>query len=151
MLISLLAVAAIIAGAGQEQGSGQPVVAERPAATDQERLERLNSTWLKAYETRDRVALGSVLADDFIGLYGDAALSRQQMLDRLATRPPTKVSWEKLRVHVSGDTALVTAISTIATIQEGREAIARFNYVDVYSRRNGEWRAIAAHVTRLAE
>lgn len=151
MLILALAIAAITAGAGQEQRPAEPVMAERPAASDQERLEELNSIWLKAYETRDRKALGSVLADDFIGLYGETALSRQEMLDRLATRPSTKVSWEKLRIHVSGDAALVTAISTITTTREGKETSARFNYVDVYSRRNGEWRAIAAHVTRLAE
>jgi ketosteroid isomerase-like protein len=116
---------------------------------DRNELERLNMTWLKSYETRDRAALGQVLAPDFIGLYGDSVLSRQQMLDGLATRPQTRVKWENLRISIRGDTAVVDAISTITTVRDRAQASASYHYVDVYSRRKNEWRAIASHVVRL--
>lgn len=136
--------------------AAQPAPAEAAAleaasVPDTARLEQLNAIWLKSYETRDREALGSVLADDFVGLYGEAALSKQQLLEGLTTRPPTRVDWANLRINVNGDTALVAAISTITTKVGGKEASARYNYVDVYARRNGQWRAIASHVVRLAD
>lgn len=136
--------------------AAQPAPAEAAAleatsASDTAQLEQLNATWLKSYETRDRDALGSVLADDFIGLYGEAALSKRQLLEGLATRPPTRVDWANLKINVNGDTALIAAISTITTTVGGKDASARYNYVDVYSRRNGQWRAIASHVVRLAD
>ena len=146
-----IALAGLTMAAVTQCRADTPEWAAEVDAADRARLEELNAIWLKSYETRDQEALGSVLADDFIGLYGEATLSKQEMLARLSTRPPTKVNWEKLRIKVNRDTAVVTAASTITTQQEGKEASARFNYVDVYSRRNGDWRAIASHVTRLAD
>lgn len=143
MLISTIVLAALAATFQPAPGAND--------ASDRDQLERLNRVWLKSYETRDRAALGSVLAGDFIGLYGDTALTRQQMLDGLAKRPPTRVTWENLRINVKGDTAIVDAISTITTVRDGQNASARYHYVDVYSRRDRQWRAIASHVVRQAD
>lgn len=126
----------------------QPAAGAREAI-DRAELERLNSVWLRSYETRDRFALDGVLADDFLGLYGDALLSKKQLLDGLATRPQTRVSWKNLRISLSGDTAIVDAISTITTNPGAAERSARYHYVDVYSRRAGGWRAIASHVVKM--
>lgn len=119
-----------------------------PETSDRKQLEQLNSAWLKSYETRDTATLGGILADDFIGLYGDSVLTRQQMLDGLSTRPTTRVKWDKLRISLNRDVAIVDAISTIVTIRDGREASTKYHYVDIYSKRNREWRAIASHVVR---
>ena len=118
-------------------------------AGDRQQLEALNSRWLKTLETRDEAALASVLADDFVGLYGDAALSRQQMLDGLKSRPETRVSWQNLTIQVKGDSAVVSAISTIVTHRGSAETTSRYNYADFYSRRDGRWQAVAARVIRL--
>ena len=117
MLISTIVLAALAATFQPAPGAND--------ASDRNQLERLNWVWLKSYETRDLAALGSVLADDFLGLYGDVALTRQHMLDGLAKRPPTRVTWENLRINVTGDTAIVDAISTITTVRDGQNASAR--------------------------
>ncbi|HEY0628108.1 MAG TPA: nuclear transport factor 2 family protein [Sphingomicrobium sp.] len=126
---------------------------QQPAsdAADRQQLEQLNAAWLKSYETRDSATLDAILAEDFIGLYGDSIVRRQQMLDGLAKRPPTRVKWDKLRISLNRDTAVVDAISTITTIRDDREASARYHYVDVYSKRARQWRAIASHVVRLPD
>lgn len=116
---------------------------------DRQQLEQLNSRWLKSLETRDQAEMAAVLADDFIGLYGDTALSKQQLLEGLKTRLKTRVSWEKLKIDVKGDSAVVSAISTIVTRRESSETVARYNYADFYARRGGEWKAIGARVIRL--
>lgn len=141
-MLNLLLLLAAVAAAPQPG----PNAAE---ARDREQLQQLNSVWLKSYETRDRHALGQVLSDNFIGLYGDAVLSKQQMLDGLDSRPPTRVRWENLRINLNGDTAVVDAISTITTLRNGSEASTKFHYVDVYARRGRQWRAIASYVVRL--
>lgn len=130
-----------------------PVLAEVPAASasDRQQLERLNSRWLKSYETRDRAALDAVLADDFIGVYGQSVLSKAQMLAGLADRRVTSVSWDQLRINVNGDTAVVTAVSTLTTAREQGPATAHYRYADVYARRSGQWQAIASHVVRFED
>lgn len=116
---------------------------------DHKQLEALNHSWLKSLESRDQSIMGAVLAEDFIGLYGDTALDRQQMLEGLMTRPETRVSWENLKIEVKGDSAVVSAISTIVTSRDSVETTTRYNYADFYARRKGKWKAIAARVIRL--
>lgn len=116
---------------------------------DHKQLEALNHSWLKSLESRDQSIMGAVLAEDFIGLYGDTALNRQQMLAGLMARQETRVSWENLKIEVKGDSAVVSAISTIVTSRDSIETTTRYNYADFYSRRNGKWKAIAARVIRL--
>ena len=125
--------------------------AEIPATSqgDREQLELLNSRWLQSYETRDREALGSVLGDEFIGLYGPRVLSKTQMLAGLDTSSIAKVRWDDLQINVQGDNAVVTAISTIESMQGSNSSTARYRYVDIYSRRGGQWQAVASHVVRF--
>lgn len=126
-------------------------LAQLPAVRpgDRASLEVINAAWLKSYETRDPSVLERVLSPDFIGIYGDNALSKPQMLAGLAKRPPTRVSWEGLQIHVAGDSAVVTATSTITTTGQEGPSTARFRYADVYVRQKGDWRAVASHVVRL--
>lgn len=141
MLKTVIGLTALVAAQfGAAQGN---------AAADRQELERLNMTWLKSLETRDERAMGSVLAEDFIGLYGDIVLTRPQMLDGLKTRPETRVSWADLKIEVKGDNAVVWGISTIWTRRDRVETTARFNYADYYARRDGQWKAISARVIRL--
>jgi ketosteroid isomerase-like protein len=151
-MLALTAFTAAVTGAAAQPD--QPTVPQLGAqvqSADYQKLEALNARWLKSYETKDRAALAAVLAEDFIGQYGKTALSKTQMLDRLATRPPTRVSWTGLQINVNGGTALVAGESTIRTTLEGHETSARYSYADVYVRRAGEWRAIASHVVRLPD
>ena len=66
-------------------GSPMPSLAEIPAVSpsDREQLEQLNARWLESCATRDSVTLASILADDFIGVYGQPVLSKAEMLASL--------------------------------------------------------------------
>jgi hypothetical protein len=132
---------------------GRPLAAFKSQfeAGDRVELERLNTLWLRSYETRDPAGLSAILAEEFIGLYGDSTLSKKDMLERLATRPPTRVSWENLTITVNGNSAVVGAVSTIATGEPAKPTVARYRYADVYVRREDGWKAIASHVVRLPD
>lgn len=131
--------------------SGGPGRAEIPKVSDGDSatLTAINSAWLRSYETRNPETFQRVLSADFIGLYDGRALSKAQMIAALASRPPTKVSWEDLQVSVNGDTAVVTAVSTIVVQRPDGEASTRYRYADIYVRRPAGWQAIASHVTKL--
>jgi len=120
-------------------------------AQDREVLEKLNARWLKSYKSHDATALEEILADDFVGVYGQRALSKAELVAAASNRKRnvTDISWENLQIHLAGDTAVVTAISSLKGSQDGRDISARNQYADVYVRRDGRWVAIAAHVIRL--
>lgn len=140
-------------------GAPQPAAAQSnaPAAStsvssqDEAALEALNSEWLNAYKTRDGAALDRILADDFMAVYPDDRVLRKADLIAAATgttRTVEKVSWDRLRIMVFGDVAIVTARSSLTGVAAGKPFAASNEYADVYKKRSGRWRAISAHVVR---
>lgn len=117
-------------------------------------LEALNSEWLTAYRTRDAAALDRVLADDFEGIYQGGRIMKKADVLALATNPARSfeaVAWEDVRVVVIGDVAVLRARARMS----GKAADGPFSsindFADVYVRRVGTWKAISAHVVRVAE
>lgn len=149
-LPGLLAAAFLIALAAPEAA---PAARTLHAAADADVvvLEALNARWLNAYVTDDKAALESILAEDFVvirpnGTAGD----RRSVID--ADRSALKaVRWENLQVRVQGDIGYVAARSILTRRgPDGAEVVVSNDYLDVYARRNGVWKAVAAYVVRRA-
>ena len=146
----------LVAAAVAVQAVG-PQAAPAPAAhaSSQERaeLERLNAEWLRSYVSRDGSVLDRILADDFVATYANGNRRTKADIIKSATSPASRiiaVDTERVAVQVSGDVAVVTAHSVLRLRDEGAgETSIRNAYADVYVRRNGRWRAIAAHIVRL--
>ena len=88
-----------------------------------------------------------ILADDFL-----CSLPDNTLLDRAAflRHVGAPVAISNLRAHdvnirVMGDFAIIHARTTY-TSADGRAGNGR--YTDVWARRNGQWLAVAAHLTR---
>ncbi len=133
-----------------------PTLAQAPApkSADVVSLEALNSDWLTAYRTRDVAALDRVLADDFEGIYQGGRIMKKADILALATnttRSFDTVTWEDVRIVVNGDVAVLRARAKMS----GKSADGPFSsindFADVYVRRGGSWKAISAHVVRVAE
>jgi ketosteroid isomerase-like protein len=52
---------------------------------------------------------------------------------------------EEVKIRLMGDVAIVHARTTYTSV-EGKPGSGR--YTDVWARRNGQWLAVSAHVTR---
>ncbi|WP_448661523.1 nuclear transport factor 2 family protein [Sphingomonas sp. CJ20] len=120
---------------------------------DRATLETLNSDWLTAYKTSDRAALDRILADDFVAVYPEDRVLRKADLMAAATgtsRTVETVSWDRLRIMVFGDVAVVTARSHLTGVAAGKSFDASNDYADVYAKRHGRWQAVSAHVVRAA-
>jgi len=62
----------------------------------------------------------------------------------------TEFTQDDYKVHVLGDTAIVTGRSTLKGIRDGKNLRGRERWTDVFVRRNGNWQAVASHSSRIA-
>ena len=116
--------------------------------TDTDALRELNDAYLESVRMGDVDRFREILADDFLCSAADGSvLDKAQFLD-FTSGPRTlrHLSADDVRIRVLGDVAIIHAATRYTTMseQEGRG-----RYTDVWARRNGSWRAVAAHVTRL--
>ena len=115
--------------------------------SDHEALTRLNRDYIAAVQNSDVARFDEILAPDFLCSQADGTLiDRERFL--IKTAVPQTISNLKahdVQVRVMGDVAIIHARTTFTTA-DGREASGR--YTDIWARRNGQWLAVAAHVTR---
>jgi ketosteroid isomerase-like protein len=145
MKIVAIALALAVAGA-QEHPVPSPT---EQVAIDRHALEALNAAWLNSYVTRDIATLSDILADDFVGIYSGRPRTKADLIAGLSgPRRILSVRAENLAVQVFGDTAMVTARSVLQARDGEQVTESRNDYADIYVRRSGRWRAVAAHVVR---
>jgi ketosteroid isomerase-like protein len=142
-MLSLLLVAV-------QPGMPPPGPAAASASEDRRALEALNAAWLNAHVSHDVDVLGSILADDFVGIYGGGARrTKADVLARAAdhSRQVLSVRFENLQIEIFGDLGVVSARS-ILTLRNATGAVveSRNDYADIYVRRAGRWWVVSAHV-----
>lgn len=118
---------------------------DRPA--DRDRLLALNLDYVRAVQAGDVARFREILADDFRASMPDGTLLDKTAFLAQTARPVTisGLTCHDVELRMFGDVAIVHARTTYTTA-EGRPATGR--YTDVWARRQGTWRAVAAHVTR---
>ena len=110
-------------------------------------LEQLNRDYIASVQNSDVRRFDEILADEFYCSNPDGSLvDRREFLAQTA-RPVTISGLEArdVKIRLLGDVAIIHAQTTYRTA--GGEAKSG-RYTDVWARRNGEWRAVSAHVTR---
>ena len=121
--------------------------ADTAARSDLDALTVLNLDYIHSVQHGDVQRFEEILAEDFLCSNPDASLvDKKQFLARTA-RPVTisGLSAQVVRVRILGDVAIIHARTSYATA-DGEQRNGR--YTDVWARRNGQWLAVSAHVTR---
>ena len=116
------------------------------ASPDHDTLVMLNEDYIRSVQLGDVKRFSEILADDFLCSLPDGSLiDRGRFLERTA-QPVTIANLQahEVNVRLMGDFAIIHA-RTSYTI-DGRAASGR--YTDVWARRDGQWLAVSAHVTR---
>lgn len=91
---------------------------------------------------------------DYIIVTSDGVLnSKAQILDEFKSGrlKISSVNSTETSVHVYGDSAVVTGISSIKGTQEGHDVSGKLRYMRVYVKQNGKWLAAATQHTRIPE
>jgi ketosteroid isomerase-like protein len=114
---------------------------------DTDALRELNDAYLESVKMGDVERFRDILADDFLCSTAEGAvLDKPQFLELTAgPRSLRHLSADDVRIRLFGDVAIIHAATYYETMagQHGRG-----RYTDIWSKRNGAWRAVAAHVTR---
>ena len=121
--------------------------ADTMAATDLQTLEQLNRDYISSVQSSDVRRFDEILAEDFLCSNPDGSLVDRAGFLVQTARPVTISNLEArdVKIRIMGDVAIIHARTTY-TMPDGRAASGR--YTDVWSRRNGRWLAVSAHVTR---
>jgi ketosteroid isomerase-like protein len=117
------------------------------AKSDLETLLALNADYIRSVQTSDVTRFDQILADDFVCTNPDGSFVDRENFLKQTARPVaiSDLAAHDVVVRVVGDCAVINA-RTSYRLPDGRTAVGR--YTDVWARRNGQWLAIAAHVTR---
>jgi ketosteroid isomerase-like protein len=131
--------------AGSADGRTEDAMASE--ASDLAALLRLNQDYIDSVQHSNVKRFGEILADDFLCSLPDGSLiDRAQFLSQTA-KPVTisNLAAHDVNVRVMNDMAIIHARTTYKTA-DGKAGAGR--YTDVWARRNGQWLAVSAHVTR---
>jgi len=117
--------------------------------TDHDTLIALNTDYVNSVQNGDVKRFDEILAPEFYCTNPDGSfLDRAGFLAQTAKPVTIKgLRAEDVMIRMFGDVAVIHA-RTAFTSADSRAMTGR--YTDVWARRNGQWLAIVAHVTRSA-
>ena len=110
-------------------------------------LHDLNRDYVNSVQHSDVQRFDQILADDFKCSNPDGTLVDRAAFLQQTAKPLTISNLEAhdVDVRLLGDVAIIHARTTFTT-PTGQPGAGR--YTDVWTRRNGHWLAVSAHVTR---
>jgi ketosteroid isomerase-like protein len=123
-------------------------------ANAEQALLQLERDWEQANAKNDLVALDRILASEFVNTDSDGRLAtRAEVIARRKSGAVkfTAFTQDEYKVHLFGDTAVVTGRSTIKQIRDGKEYSGQERFTDVFVRRDGRWQAVATHSSRVGK
>lgn len=108
-------------------------------------LRHMNEEWVKALSTRDGAVLDRLMAEDFVFSYPLEGDDKAQFIaDCVSGNLTVKhIHRDQISVRVFGPTATLTARDTTSWIYHGRELSGQYKILNVYSKRDGEWKLCA--------
>lgn len=118
-----------------------PAAPDTKDLPDVEALTALNEFFIEACRQGSWDMLSQILSEDFAYLDGNTGATMQRGPYSQALGPAPTLTIDQVVVHVSGNTGLVSARSSI---QAGRYS----RYLDSYERRDGGWVCVHACVWR---
>ena len=129
---------------GLRKAGGQLMTA---TANDLDVLTKLNDDYIQSVQHSNVKRFDEILSDDFLCSNPDGTLIDRKAFLQQTARPVTikNLKAHDVNVRMMGDFAIIHA-RTSYTTPDGAESGGR--YTDVWARRNGQWLAVSAHVTR---
>jgi ketosteroid isomerase-like protein len=110
-------------------------------------LTQLNDDYIQSVQHSNVKRFDEILSDDFLCSNPDGTLIDRKAFLQQTARPVTikNLKAHDVNVRLMGDFAIIHA-QTSYTTADGVQSGGR--YTDVWARRNGQWLAVSAHVTR---
>jgi len=124
----------------------------RDAARDEREIRRVEALVCAAFERGGGGTLERHLTPDFTltssrGEVTDRAQNIAEVVSREPRYDVFRNHDQKLRLY--GDTAIILGITTVKETADNKPFEADFQYTDTWLRRNGVWKIVASHASRL--
>jgi len=140
--------------------SASPAAAKAAAAPSGKKmsveaaLNHNENCWEAAFAKHDTVSVGSMVADDFVGVYFDGkVMTRSGVLAESKKDRDTYKSAvnEKLAVHTYGPNAAVVVGTAHekGTGKDGKPFDRKLRFTDTWVERSGRWQCVASQVMKL--
>ena len=123
-------------------------------ATGADALARADTSWNELRLRADVAGLDRLLAKDWQLTHSDGRVpTKAGYLRELATgqRSNQAIGNEGVQVRRYGDTAVVTGTSVQSGVSKGVPWSVRFRFTRTWILRDGAWRMIASHSSRIVE
>lgn len=127
--------------------------ADPDPANDEQQIRKIEQGWLHAIVRRDPAFLQMIQAADFAMTGPDGkTLSKEEDIKNTTSGDIIfdDIAIEDLKVRFYGDTAVATGRGTVKAHEKNRDVSGKYSWTDVFVKMNGEWKAVAAHVTAVA-
>jgi ketosteroid isomerase-like protein len=123
---------------------------------DEQQIRKLEQEWVDAMVKRDGAFLQKIESDDYTLTGPDGKVLTKQEDIKNTTEGDTifdGIKIEKLKVRLYGNTAVVNGENMVkAHSKDGdveEDMSGPYSWTDVFVKQNGQWKAVATHVTAL--
>jgi len=120
----------------------------------EQELLKLEQDWANANVKADVAFLDRILAEDCV--FTDAEGVVWTKAQSLAHLKPgghviTSMVSDDMKVRIYGDAAVVTGRNTTKETLNGKDTSGQERWTDTWIKRNGRWRCVATHSSRIAQ
>lgn len=114
----------------------------------------IDASWNELRLKSDTAGLDRLIADDWLLTHSDGRTqTKPDYLEELRTRSRSNqaIGNEDVVLRRYGDTAVVTGTSVQSGVSKGQPWSGRFRFTRVWVQRDGQWRMVASHSSRIAD
>jgi len=124
------------------------------AATPTEQLIQQADAWDKAIVRKDAAAISANMSEDFRQISARGDVSGKAAFIEAITSPKLVINpygVEDMDVRFYGDVALISGRTRMTGSWDGKPFGSHYRYVDVYVRKDGQWRVASVQITEIKE
>ncbi len=154
-LVALVVAASPLAfGQTTQSQSGQAATSgQKGGGTVEQEVEKVGRAYDEAYIRGDSAALDRIWADDYTSTSNTGEVTNKAKNMELIKSGDLKVESgqaDDVRLHVYGDTAVVTSLWTSKGKYKGKDFNQKERYTVVFVKRDGRWQVVAEQGTLVA-
>lgn len=131
-----------------------PTPAKAAVGSDEQTITQMENDWGVALVKRDLAVIDRVVAPEYMYTDPEGSLSTKAQTDAdLKSGAMTYETFklDELKVRIFGDTALVYGLDTEKSSYKGKDTSGQYRFTDVFVRRNGTWKAVNTHSSKVAK
>ncbi len=122
------------------------------ASAVEQQILQLEQGWSAAGQKHDKAFLQKLYAEEYLYTNSDGALANKA--EDIAGMDKVKfVSFklEDMKVHVYGNTAVVTGLNTIHAMDGTKDISGPYRFTDVFVNRDGRWQVVATQSSKVTK